>query len=307
MSREMTRLGGILSGEGKVVLFLAVSLLVAEGVMRLGEKRLSKDIEHIRSIPRMAEEMRAHNGKKILFIGNSLTRCAIDPDIIRDAVVKNGARNPRLFFFYPDATSAANWDYGFRRYFLNAGCLPDEVFIGTGPRHLADRYGGDAARLGAFYVPRDQVVRALTHDTPAYEQKGEFLLARLSILYASRSKVKPRILGPLIPDYFDMEQWVNTQRDSSARDAALASDTFEHLDALLALLKKKRIPAHVFTIPQPKPYALEPSALRVMSGRGTRLHELANVPGITPVRFKDGYHLDAEGAAIFSRALAADQ
>lgn len=272
--------------------------------MRLIEKRLSKDIEHIRSIPQMAERMRAHAGKKILFIGNSLTRCAIDPGIIRDQMARDGARDPGLFFFYPDATSAANWDYGVRRYFINAGCKPDEVFIGTGPRHLADRPGGDATRLGAFYVPGDQVMRALREDCPDYEQKTEFVFARFSILYASRAKVKPRIFGPLIPDYFDMEQWINRQRDPGARDASPATDTFHHLEALLAMLQNENIPAHVFTIPQPEHYDLAPEALRIISDHAARLHHAANIPGITAARFSDGYHLDAGGAALFSRALA---
>lgn len=294
----------ILRGEGRVVLFLALCILLAEGGMRLIEKRLSKDIEHIRSIPLMAETMRAHDGKKILVIGNSLTRCAIDPGIIRDQMIKDGARNPGLFFFYPDATSAANWDYGVRRYFLNAGCKPDEIFIGTGPRHLADRTGGDAARLGAFYVPRDQVMRALREDCPDYEQKAEFIIARFSILYASRSKVKPRLFGPLIPDYFDMEQWVNHQRDPGGRSATTATDTFGHIDALLGLLREEKIPVHVFTIPQPEHYELAPEARRIIGDHAAKLHDLANIPSISAARFSDGYHLDAEGAVLFSSALA---
>ena len=287
-----------------MVVFLALCILLAEGGMRMIETRLSKDIEHIRALPEVAWRMRGHDGKKILFVGNSLTRCAIVPEIIREQMVKSGARDPALFFFFPDATSAVNWDYGIRRWFLNAGAVPDEIFIGTGPHHLADHIGGDATRLGAFYVPRDQIARAMREDVPGWEQKCEFVLARCSILFASRSKVKPRVFGPLIPDYFDMEQWVNNQRNPGAREAAPATDTFHHLDALLALLRQSGITAHVFTIPQPKHYDLDPEARRIIGARGARLHHLANIPGIPSADFRDGYHLDSAGASIFSRALA---
>lgn len=304
----MRRLSGaihsILHGEGRVVMFLVLCVLLAEGGMRMIEKQLSKDIEHIRSLPEVARKMRDHDGKKVLFIGNSLTRCSIVPDILREQMVRSGAHNPALFFFIPDATSAGNWDYGFRRYFLNAGAVPDEVFIGTGPRHLADRTGGDASRLGAFYVPQDQIVRAMRQDVPGWEQKCEFMLARFSILYASRSKVKPRVFGPMIPDYFDMEQWVNDQRNSGSREESTAADSFLHLDALLELLQREKVSAHVFTIPQPKHYDLDDEARNIIGARGARLHHLANLPSISITHFNDGYHLDAKGAEIFSHALA---
>ena len=294
----------MLGGEGRVVLFLALCILLAEGGMRLIEKRLSKDIEHIRSMPGVARQMREHKGENILFVGNSLTRCSIAPDIIREKRVADGAHDPAVFFFNPDATNIVNWDYGVRRWFLNAGAVPDEVFIGTGPPHLADNIGGDATRLGAFYVSADQIPRAMRDDMQSWEQKCEFMLARFSILFASRLRVKPHVLGTLIPDYFDMEQWVNNQRNPGAREVVAPSATFHHLDALLQVLRQSGITAHVFTIPQPKPYDLPPEALRVISAQGARLHHLANIPGISSAHFKDGYHLDAAGAAIFSRALA---
>jgi len=304
VGRKSGVIRSVLHGEGRVVLFLLLCVLLAEGGMRIIERRLSKDVDHIRSLPDVARQMREHTGEKILFIGNSLTRCSIVPEIICEHRRKSGVTDPAVFLFYPDATNAVNWDYGIRRWFLNAGAVPDQVFIGTGPLHLADRAPGDATRLGAFYVSSDQIQRIMREDLHDWEQRCEFVLARLSILFASRQKVKPRVFGPLIPAYFDMEQWANLQRNPNARDAAPATDTFRHLDALLQRLRQSNISAHVFTIPQPKPYDLAPEAKRTIEKNGAHLHHLANIPGISKAHFKDGYHLDAEGAAIFSRALA---
>lgn len=296
--------GSIRRGEGRVVLCIVFCILLAEGAMRMFELRLSKDLAHIRSMPGVARQMREHEGEKLLFVGNSLTRCAIDAQIIRDALARKGARNPAVFFFTPDATSALNWDYGIQRYFLETEALPDQIFIGTGPHHLADRTIDDATRLGAFYVSASQITRAMREDVRGWEQKCEFFLARASILFTSRLKVKPRVFGPLIPHYFDMEQWVNQQRNPGARDAAPATATYRHLAVMMEDLRQAGVAAHVFTVPQPKPYDIGPEARRVIEAHGARLHDLAGIPGISAAHFADGYHLDLAGAGIFSQALA---
>lgn len=269
--------------------------------MRRFETRLSLDVKNIRSLPGVAAAMARHAGAKVLFIGNSLTRRAIDAQTLIDAAAKAGRANPAVFFLTPDATNITNWDYAFRRYFAHSS--PDEVFIGTGAGHLEDSHG-DAGRLGAFYVAHADVSRALRDDLPSWEEKMQFLAARCSALHANRYRVKPLLFWRLIPHFFDMEQTANKLRHAAQHDREPPDPAFRHLDALLALLQSRQIRAHVVTLPVPTSYALPAPALGVIKDRGALLHDLSAQSWVDASAFDDGYHLSAAAARRFSAVLA---
>ena len=291
--------------EWRVVLFVAVSLLAVEGVIRMIEPYLSRDLAHIRQFPVLAEEMRAHEGKKILVMGNSLTRAAVDEGMLTEGLRAGGHENPRVFQCVADATNMANWDYGLGRYFLHVGALPDELLIGTGPLHLADNRG-DASRLAAYYVDAKDVKRAWTEDLGTWEEKCEFVLSRISVLHASRYRIKPHVFGKLIPHYFDMEQWINTQREAEQMrmgKLVVAGATYRHLSHLLQVCREAGVRVRVIGIPVPRAYEMSPEAISTIKEGGGEWLSLSDLAGISERNFPDGYHLDEDGAKVFTREL----
>lgn len=289
--------------EWRVVLFLVVCLLTAEGLIRLIEPKLSRDLAQIRNLPNVAQAMREHRGDKVLVVGNSLTRQAMDADVLADGLKSSGRESPGVFFFVADGTSIANWDYGLARYFLHPGALPDEVFIGAGPLHLRDTTG-DASRLSAYYVDSADLKRAWTQDVVSWEEKGEFVLSRLSVVHASRRRIKPHVFGRLVPHYFEIEQWINTQNTAAQMrtgKVAVANETHHHLAHLLQACRESNIKVTLFSIPLPQPYETSPAALEVIKAGGAGWLPLSDIKGLAPENFPDGYHLNADGARVFTR------
>ena len=287
------------------MLFLAVSFLTVEGIIRLIEPKLSRDLAQIRNTPQVAEELRNHQGTKVLVLGNSLTRQSMDAALLTEGLKSSGRSNPGVFFLVPDGTNMPNWDYGLDRYFLHPGAIPDEVIVGTGPLHLRDSFG-DASRLAAYYVDNADLKRAWSEDLPSWEEKCEFVMSRLSVFHASRHRIKPHVFGRLIPHYFDIEQWINTQRDTAQQrlgKGPVAHETFRHLTHLLEACRQAGVKVRLVSIPLPEPYQTSQASLDVIEAGGATWLPLSDIPGLTPGNFPDGYHLDPEGAKVFTSHL----
>ncbi len=287
-----------------MVLTLVLGLLATEVLMRRLEPHLSKDVAQIRALPATAAAMRAHPGHKVLVVGNSLTRNAVNKDLLTASYPP--AQNPGIFYFVPDATSVVNWDYGLRRYFLHDSARPDELLLGTGPLHLRD-VSGDGSRLGAYYVDRADFARAMHEDLSDWDEKCGFLLSRFSVIHATRARIKPHVFGRLIPHYFDIEQWINTQRDVARQRTGKGGsghETHRHLTQLLQDCAQAGIKVSVFSVPLPEPYTTSAAAIQTIESSGARWLPLSNIPGLTSANFPDGYHLNPAGAEVFTRQLA---
>lgn len=271
--------------------------------MRAVQPRLSANIAHLLGQPANAARLRGHPGRKILLIGNSLTRNAVNPNELAASYPQGS--NARVFTLLGDATSAIHWDCGFRRFYLHTSCIPDELLIGTGPAHLRD-VPGDASRLGAYFVANEDIPQILANDLPRWDEKCEFFLARFSTLHAARGRIKQHVFGRLIPHYFDIEQWINSQRDGALlrRGKAMTDKTsFHHLQQLLQECRRAGVKASFFSVPLPAPYEVPAEAIRLITAAGGRWLPLADSPGLTAKNFPDGYHLDPAGASIFTQGL----
>ncbi len=288
-----------------MVLLLLAAVLGAELFMRLVETRLSRDLANIRNLPAVAEAMSRHQGETILIAGNSLTRRAVDEKLLAEGLAASGWRNPGVFFFTPDATNMINWDYGLRLYFFNHGHRPGQIILGAGPLHVWDSQG-DASRLAAYYVDASDMRRAWQEDLHGWEQRCEFLLSRISVLHASRARIKPHVFGALIPHYFDIEQWVNTQRDVARQRLGkldASQRTHRHLTALLDECRRQQTRLTIMAVPLPEPYQMQTSIVTAIQSGGGRWLDLSSNEGLAPANFPDGYHLDDAGAKVFTRRL----
>lgn len=291
--------------EWRVVAVLVLGLLVAEIAMRVLQPKLSRDVAELLRMPQTADELRAHTGHKVLLLGNSLTRCSIDKELLVDGLRAQGRVDPKVFTFVPDGTSMTNWDYGLRRYFLHTGAVPDELLLGIGRLHLGD-VGGDASRLARFFVDDKDFSRAWREDLSSWEEKCEFLISRFSVLHSSRQRVKPHVFMRLIPHYFEVEQSINNQlatAQARSGDGVIAAQTYRHLTSLLDSCQVAHLQTRVISIPLPEPYDVADEAVRLIHNKGAKWLPVSNTPGLTQANFPDGYHLDPDGARVFTLRL----
>lgn len=292
--------------ESRVLVALLVLIALMETGARLFETRLSKDVGHIRSLPQVAARLRAAPPArfKVLILGNSLSRDGFDLSLLRPALARLSGREVELAAMHPDGSSIAEWYYGYRRYFDQAGARPDLVLIGTGRGHLLDP-ALEPDRLAAFYASGRDFSDLLQRLDGGVESAAKAVCARASMLFAHRNRVQPLLFYNFVPGYTETASAISVQRPvpAAGQGASPADGEAGLFTALLDTLRAAGTRVVVAAIPVPAAYELPETVLRQAAARQVPVIREGSRLAIDVRHFPDGYHLDADGSAQFTRML----
>ncbi|QTN31999.1 hypothetical protein HZ994_06540 [Akkermansiaceae bacterium] len=284
--------------EWKVLFVLAISLLLMEGLVRCFAGSLSIDLRNTIATPQTSERIARAPGnvRTILVVGNSLARRGVDT-----ALLGGGEHPAEVEVFAPDGSSVAQWDWGVKRYFANAGAHPDMILVMTGRTHLLD-IPASPETLGAYFVGAQDLGAAL-RSMPDGESSLRLLLGAGSHLLANRDRVRTRIGYSFMPGFETAWPELTAGKEPGQPDGREQAVGTESLRRLVSTARSMGSDLRVFSVPLPEPYRLPQPVLGFLSETGTPYADLSVVPGITPEHFPDGYHLDEDGAKIFTRAI----
>lgn len=298
--------------ETKVLLVLVLALVVLEGGARMFERKLSKDVSHIRSLPEVAAELKAAPADqlKVLILGNSLSRDGLDKALLKAGLEKLTGRSVHLAAMHPDASNIAQWFYGYRRYFAQTGAHPDLVILGTARPHLLDGRS-EPDRQAAFYTSFKDMPLLLKEQHGDVEAISKALVARASMLFAHRGRVEPLVFYNGIPGYTETTQILSIHRDSAtpAVEGEAASARHEaaptcHLfESLLKTFQAGKTRVMVVAIPMTATYELPDCVVKAVQQAQMSIVDTGASLQYPPERFPDGYHLDKQGAADFTTSL----
>lgn len=291
--------------EAKVVLALVLLLGGMELGARLFEEKLSKDVKHIRSLPGVSAKLKAApaGAYKVLILGNSLSRDGLDQALLKVGIAKIVGREVELAAMYPDGSSISQWYYGYRRYFMENEVHPDLVILGTGRTHLLDG-PLETDRLAAFYTSAGDLP-ALLKKSGDLEDISKALVARSSALFAHRGRVQPLVFYNSIPGYTETTQNLTVQRPTEGEGTVTTQrqESCELFAKLLKTFQSQGSQVVVTAIPLPKPYALPGCVKQAAAGGEIKLIEEGSQLQLDAKLFPDGYHLNKEGAALFTQQL----
>ena len=294
--------------ETKVVMVLAAALVLGEVMVRRVEGRLSKDVAHLREMGRLDEVLAPRGEAKVLLVGNSLIRCAVNPGLL----TVPGQAAGGVAALHPDASGVVEWRQAFRRHVLQRGAKPAWVILGTGQGHLADPAELNVERLGAWLVPPRERLAFWREEGLGLERGVPFLLAGMSKLYANRGRVQPLLFYNAVPGYEGTARLLNEEHGrklvASLGDARsdVARSTARHLEGLLQDVKETGARVVVVALPTPQRYTIPEPIRQTLEAHGAALLDFASVHALASARFPDGYHLDAEGAREFTQLLNAE-
>jgi hypothetical protein len=289
--------------ELKVISAVLLLLAAVELCLYLGEPWLSADVRHLRQIPEIIEDLRAEEPPRVLFLGNSLTRAGIRPDLIVDTL--DSANVPEVSFglIFPDDTTLVDWHYLYRTLIQPKNLQLNLVVISFAYGHLDDRQPLNIERLGGEFAGFSSVAEAFAHDVLSLSDRIEYLLSSISRLWANRERVRTRVLA-LIPGYTTLAQDINrTLREGSQHDLPDPSVTYHRLARFLDVAVEDGNRLVFVAVPVPRRYPLPRELRDTIRNAGAELIDLQGVP-FTPADFPDGYHLSDPAAQRLSKALA---
>ena len=249
----------------------------------------------------------------ILLLGNSL---ALEGVVLPQLATDLGRRADCVRFVI-EATEYLDWYYGLRRLF-SEGSKPDVVMLCLTAKQLKSSHlRADYSAYHLFNVSDiGDIRRAAGFDLT---QAADTVIAHYSLFYASRNGIRDFALNRLDTSYVEMVHKMvrNQSRAENNQSAAMQGAAIQTESSLF------------------NPVSLDASrlrALRELCGRHGARFVLLVPPGFdageadvrsagylsqtpvlvpvhqdefTPDEFRDGYHLNAAGAQIFSEKLGA--
>ena len=236
--------------------------------------------------------------KSVLMVGNSLLLEGIDVDRLQKLTSSQLSIHP----IFLEATGYYDWLYALRRLFRE-GSRPDVVVLGVGVRSfLSNGVRQDYAPL-MFFDLKDaaNVAHDLKFDNT---ETSNLLLAHSSVFWDTRSVIRMQILRHTVPHCRQLFLLLKPQPaiPPPPEFAAIANPRLERLQQVCASYGAKLI----ILVP-PTPSSEDAVHQMILASRKVGVKTLVPVdPAVLSVHYyqPDEIHLNSEGAAIFTVALA---
>lgn len=286
----------------KILLAICAALTISFEVMSdYLLKRHSKT--YARVSQQYAEALHMRHAKpgeplSVLMVGNSLLLYGVDVDRLQKLTSSQLSIHP----IFLEATGYYDWLYALQRLFRD-GSRPQVVVLGVGVNaFLSNGVRQDYAPLMFFDLKdADHVARDLKLDNT---ETSNLLLAHSSVFWDTRSVLRMQILRHTVPRCRELFLLLKPQPPTPPPPefAAIANPRLERLRQLCASYGAKLI----ILVP-PTPSSEDAVHQMTLASQREGVESLVPVdPAVLPHQYylADDIHLNPEGAAIFTSALA---
>ncbi len=236
----------------------------------------------------------------VLMVGNSLLLHGVEMNRLQALT----CASMRIYPIFLEATGYYDWLYGLQRLFRQ-GARPQVVVVGVGVNYFLENGVRQDYAPMLFFDARDtlSVASDLRLDRTA---TSNLLLAHASTFWDTRSVIRTQILSHLIPHLEDLFLLVNP-RPAIPEGREFEQISIPRLRRLRALCEKHGAKL-ILLVP---PTLSSESAVSQMAYAAHTAGVDISVP-IDPAALsakfyqRDGMHLNADGAVLFTSALAKD-
>jgi len=282
----------------RALVCLALFCAAIEGLTRFGFSHISRIEARISQDHQAALAIRKSDRPTVLLVGNSLMLEGIDDQRLRESL--GGKAHAVLFPI--EQTQYLDWYYGLRRLFAE-GSQPDTVVLCMSAEHLiTSRIRGD---YSAYYLFRfadiPQIRRDINYDLT---KTSSLALSRFSLFYAGRSPLRNFVLVRTDPAYAAMlQQLAGVQAQAHfPSDREMERIAEARLTDLRTLCSSHGARFAFLLAP-----GFGPGEAPLVEA-GARSHTDVMVPfhlnELGRDKFRDGFHLNATGAQMFTARVA---
>jgi hypothetical protein len=263
----------------------------------------------LREFPAMADRLAAQKGTRVVLLGNSLTQVGYNMPLLQSQMQANGNAEMNILNISQTGSAPAEWYHNFARLFVRRGDAPDVVVINMSPDGIADAVPM-GYRIGwlAHETDWQDLPEVLGKDLGEVEVDGQYLMACVSPLYADRWDVRFETLWRITPDIKAGMAWVNSAQLTVARSkhaAAPKPPTHSLLLRMLALAKTNHTRVILVAMPARERYEIDPALPGILKfDDNAVLMDCRSIPGLNAADFSDGWHLNAQGAEMFTAYMA---
>lgn len=286
---------------------MASVLAAAELAGRFTGRWLSVDESHVREIPEIARRLHAGPPPRILFLGNSLTRCGVDLEAFRAELRVRGVPDVACEKVVPDGTGISEWYYYFKRHFADANETPDVVIVGFQGATASDQNLVRVEKLGQDACTLRDIPELFTSDVEGFGDRVQFLLSYCFYSVGKQTNMQHRVLSWVVPNYIqetqELNQVVQSGRKKNAPSAPPRS-TYRRLERLMSMLRRIDVRGVFVAMPGATDQTLDPMLVETVREGGMTFVDGRRIERLGAERFFDGVHMDAAAADVYSRFVA---
>ncbi len=293
------------SSERKIAAILALELILVELFIFFYQDRLSGDIRNIKAIPEESRRLASFDGIKLVFLGNSMIHDGVDLDVFNEEASKAGGTRVRAIKVNPDGTTIAEWYYLFKKQFIWTGRVPDVLVVGFEDDYASDSRPASAVHLGSMDVSIEDVPEAMRDEVRSFDERVKFILSWLLLSYANNESIHRRALDMVVPNYREGRLKQRDLNEPPESDDAPALDySYSRLMKFIQVLKENDIKMILVAMPVKQDYRLDDELENILEREGITLIDMREYNGLDDDMFKDGQHLNEEGARLFTSVLS---
>ena len=271
---------------------------ISECLLYFGESYLSKDIAHLKSIDNFVKQ-----DTDIMIIGNSLTRDGINESILKDMLIPNKLEIGKVSIIYLDDTSIIEWYYIFKSYFYDNGNYPRKLILNFALNQLSSQKleFEELSRISS-YVPFKKLHIVCKEENLDHVQIVDIYLSKSFRLFAHRQRIAKRILD-FIPNYRETIRKLNSMnKDKNKKQENL---NYKHLMKIIDMIEMSDIEMTFCAMPLPENYKIDKKIIsKIESSKNCKIIKYNKDNSFKNYHFKDGYHLNPNGAKIFTKSFA---
>jgi len=298
--------------DGKAFMVVLAVLGVLEICQRMYFSHSHAEAVLLHNFPVLADGLAGRPGTSMILLGNSLTQNGYDMALLRARLAAAGNGDVHIEKVALSGSSPIEWYHNFDHCFVRRGETPNVIVINMSPSGIYDDLPA-GYRIGWLANETDwgDVPEVLLDDLNDFEIGGQYLQARVSMLYATRWDIRAGVLQKLVPDVWEGMKWVNNGQPKPKARAGPAGSaagepvrSYSLLIRMLELAKKNTARPIFVAMPARDTYSIEPGLPDIIKKYDGVFIDARTIPGLTAAGFEDSWHLNPEGAKVFTPFMA---
>ena len=281
----------------KNFLIIFIFILVIEIFLRNFSNILSIDIVHYNSFNNTVDMIKNNASDNHLFLGNSLTRRAIDRNLFNDFFDSSTT----VGMIHPDDSDIGLWYYILKLKFDDLNLLPENIIIIFANTHLQSKiFNSEELRQLAEICTIRDIKFIIKNENLNFSNSTKLLIYKVSYIARYAQRVSKRILVYL-PHY---KKTIRRLSDFSNEKNNLSSNNemgkYYHLDSLIELVSKYNSNLLFVSVFCGSRYKIKKDLKSRFEQNNINFVDLNDYSKFNKNDLLDGYHLNEMGAIKFS-------
>ena len=286
------------------LLVVVIILGICEMTLRKYENFLSKDIVSIKNMRNIHSDICEFDGKAILFIGNSLTRQAIDENVVKQNVENSCTEPVYVGKMIEDGTVITDWIYIYKHYFYNTAKRPELVIINFRRDELKDQPANQIENYAAYYCNLAEIPSFVFNKNYKLNEKVNFMLSYFLRLFTNRNRLRLRLFDAFVPYYEETTKFLNNNLNATFVDRVDRFGSYFTLESFIYEAKKNNTHMMFFAIPTKKNRKYDPHLKYIIEANGMKFIDERRNLNMVDEMFLDNAHMNNNGAEYYSNYVS---